>query len=380
MGLCEELMKTMQRRTETAPVSLTPPVSAAQAVVLPISQPSKPAAAPSTEIMAKLRALAETKGYAPPPVDDLSASATRLPTVVSVSEEPRESPPPEPRVIRTDTGRKKTITICEGCGRELNRPGRHKCKGRIDEQPPKAPAQAPAKPIPEPIPAAPPANRGKVNAFIVDGDRVKVFFSDAGPFETVTRAEAGRRWPSEWRAWIAATSRPSQPEPKPESEARPKREQTAAELVANLEPPTPPPDPKPKTQPAAREPEPKEAALPSAPTGPSTSPGHDRLMFLVMFDVLFERLPPDGLDILHLPDLLAPLCDAVARENQIEYWASVDYGKGPSQLAAKLDRYLVANASKLGRAVIICDSDSPETRAVKDVLKRRARAVLRGRA
>lgn len=83
-------------------------------------------------------------------------------------------------------------------------------------------------------------------------------------------------------------------------------------------------------------------------------------------------------EVIEFSNFIDPFCQAVARENQVEYWSLVDYGKSPGFLASKVERFLSENLSELAGIVITADSDSPEFRACKEVLKRSASTIIQG--
>jgi hypothetical protein len=80
--------------------------------------------------------------------------------------------------------------------------------------------------------------------------------------------------------------------------------------------------------------------------------------------------------IVRLCDLIPPMCEAIAKENQVEYWNVLDYAKGPAYLAAKLERYILAD--KLDCEAVVVDSRTSEGKACLDVLMRHAGFVVRG--
>jgi hypothetical protein len=97
------------------------------------------------------------------------------------------------------------------------------------------------------------------------------------------------------------------------------------------------------------------------------------LGYMLLLDALFERT---GVAVpLHFGDLIAPLAEAVAKENQQEHWGAVEFGRGGPLLAAKLERWLRENKPT---GVIVADSSTAELRAVKEVLKRHAKIVIQG--
>jgi hypothetical protein len=80
--------------------------------------------------------------------------------------------------------------------------------------------------------------------------------------------------------------------------------------------------------------------------------------------------------IVRLCDLISPMCEDIAKENQVEYWNVLDYAKGPAYLAAKLERYILAD--KLDCEAVVVDSRTSEGKACLDVLMRHAGFVVRG--
>jgi hypothetical protein len=74
-------------------------------------------------------------------------------------------------------------------------------------------------------------------------------------------------------------------------------------------------------------------------------------------------------------DIVAPLAAAVAKENNQEHWGAVEFGRGGPLLAAKLEKWLVATSPA---GVILADSNTPELRAVKEVLKKYAKVIIQG--
>jgi hypothetical protein len=97
----------------------------------------------------------------------------------------------------------------------------------------------------------------------------------------------------------------------------------------------------------------------------------------LIFDALFERgvaWPGWGVVVL-FTDIVAPLAAAVAKENNQEHWGAVEFGRGGPLLAAKLEKWLVATSPA---GVILADSNTPELRAVKEVLKKYAKVIIQG--
>ena len=95
--------------------------------------------------------------------------------------------------------------------------------------------------------------------------------------------------------------------------------------------------------------------------------------FILILDALFEK-NMNGAPLL-FSDIIGPLADAVAKENNVGHWGAVDYAKGGPLLAVKLGWWLEATKPQ---GIILADSSTPELRAVKEVLKRAARAVIQG--
>jgi hypothetical protein len=95
--------------------------------------------------------------------------------------------------------------------------------------------------------------------------------------------------------------------------------------------------------------------------------------FILILDALFEK-NTNGVPLL-FTDIIGPLADAVAKENNVGHWGAVDYAKGGPLLAVKLGKWLEATKPQ---GIILADSSTPELRAVKEVLKRAARAVIQG--
>lgn len=95
--------------------------------------------------------------------------------------------------------------------------------------------------------------------------------------------------------------------------------------------------------------------------------------FVLFIDCLFsERL----IQPVHaFEGMIKPLGDAVARENQVPHWSTVDYGKGPGLLASKLERYLKAEKPT---GAIVVDSSTAEARACLPVLKMNSDHIVFG--
>lgn len=94
--------------------------------------------------------------------------------------------------------------------------------------------------------------------------------------------------------------------------------------------------------------------------------------FVLMLDVLFEKNA--GIQPQLFADIIAPLCEAVSKENNALHWGAVDFGKGGPLLAAKVQRWLRETKPT---GIILADSSTPELRACKEVLKRAAITVVR---
>jgi hypothetical protein len=101
---------------------------------------------------------------------------------------------------------------------------------------------------------------------------------------------------------------------------------------------------------------------------PATSDG-----YLLLIDAIYEAA--DDTDIVYLGDIVAPLCEAVARENRVEQWQLVEYARGPGFLAQKLEKWIVEEGVE---GAVYLDSMTAEGKACKEVLRRHARAVIQG--
>lgn len=87
-------------------------------------------------------------------------------------------------------------------------------------------------------------------------------------------------------------------------------------------------------------------------------------------------------DVVQLTDLIAPIADAVASSHRckehpqgVEHFGLIEFGDGKAELAAATARYLDKTPFK---GVLVVDGSSAEGMAVKDVLIRRADAIIRG--
>jgi len=120
----------------------------------------------------------------------------------------------------------------------------------------------------------------------------------------------------------------------------------------------------------------QQQVLDSNADAPEHAPGRSLSVsvgFILILDALFEK-NMNGAPLL-FSDIIGPLADAVAKENNVGHWGAVDYAKGGPLLAVKLGRWLEATKPQ---GIILADSSTPELRAVKEVLKRAARAVIQG--
>jgi len=95
--------------------------------------------------------------------------------------------------------------------------------------------------------------------------------------------------------------------------------------------------------------------------------------YLLLIDAIYEAA--DDTDIVYLGDIVAPLCEAVARENRVEQWQLVEYARGPGFLAQKLEKWIVEEGIE---GAVYLDSMTAEGKACKEVLRRHARAVIQG--
>lgn len=91
-------------------------------------------------------------------------------------------------------------------------------------------------------------------------------------------------------------------------------------------------------------------------------------------DTVLEK-KSDQIQITHFSDIILPLCDMVASENQTENWNTIQYAVGPGLLSRKLENYLQKN---MPTGILLADSSTPECRACKEVLKKYARNILQG--
>jgi len=107
-----------------------------------------------------------------------------------------------------------------------------------------------------------------------------------------------------------------------------------------------------------------------APAAPAAAPPEH--YYLLLLDAIFERttLSPQ-----HFSTIIAPLADAVAKENNQPHWNAVEYGRGPALLAAKLEAWI---KTQRPRGTLLADSSTPEVKACKEVLRRYATDVIQG--
>lgn len=97
-------------------------------------------------------------------------------------------------------------------------------------------------------------------------------------------------------------------------------------------------------------------------------------LFDVVFDALFEKA--DGLGLVRLETILDQIEKDLAKETKVPHWTLIEYNKGPGMLAA-LFEYWIKKVPPRG-IVVLADSSSAGTRAVKDILRRYARTVIQG--
>jgi hypothetical protein len=97
--------------------------------------------------------------------------------------------------------------------------------------------------------------------------------------------------------------------------------------------------------------------------------------FVLLLDAVLERSNYPADSVHHFSDIIAPICDAVAKENQAGHWKSIDYGKGSGYLSLRMERWLEQNDIV---GVLLADNSTPELKACKEVLKRRALSIIQG--
>jgi len=125
-----------------------------------------------------------------------------------------------------------------------------------------------------------------------------------------------------------------------------------------------PPETPPQEKPEAKD----------ADTDMSNTERSEKRGFVLLIDCLYEAAEED-VEIVYLGDIVAPMGEAVAKENKVVHWQVVEYARGPGFLAAKLEEYLVSTGVD---GVMYLDSMTPEGKACKETLRRHARAVIQG--
>ena len=80
-------------------------------------------------------------------------------------------------------------------------------------------------------------------------------------------------------------------------------------------------------------------------------------------------------DFSYLIEFLKPVTDAIEKENNVEHWSLIDYGKGCGILTTRLERYI---KKEKPAGIVYLDSSTKEGQACKEVLKRHARRVVQG--
>jgi len=149
--------------------------------------------------------------------------------------------------------------------------------------------------------------------------------------------------------------------------------------------PEPAPAPEPEPAPAP-EPEPERPAAPEPAPTPSARHIEDLTAgnvtersalegYVLFLDVLFEKNEFDANGLKHFSDIVHPLAEMVARENRVPHWGTVEYNRGGSLLASKLEGW-IKHVNPVG--VILADGSTPECRACKEVLKRYAKVIVQG--
>jgi hypothetical protein len=164
-----------------------------------------------------------------------------------------------------------------------------------------------------------------------------------------------------------------------------------AKIAQPAEPPAPAPADPPAAEPAPVQKQPPREAL--APTGslkpdpvpapdpeppaPVTAPQELQvpLGYMLIIDAVFEACELPGVQTMRFETIIQPLADAVAKENQVEHWATVPYAQGGPLLAAKLERW-INKINPVG--IILADSRSHEVRACFQVLKFKAHTIIQG--
>lgn len=102
--------------------------------------------------------------------------------------------------------------------------------------------------------------------------------------------------------------------------------------------------------------------------------------FVVMFDAVYAKNETLANGVKHLGDMVKPLADIVAKDNEVEHWGLVEFHRGGPMLAAKFERLLDAfeEQGQPMTGVILADSRTKEAQALRDVLIRRAGVVVQG--
>lgn len=87
-------------------------------------------------------------------------------------------------------------------------------------------------------------------------------------------------------------------------------------------------------------------------------------------------------EVVQLTDLVSPIADAIAKSHRckehpqgVDHFGLIEFGEGKAELAAATARYLDKTPFV---GVLVVDGSSAEGNAVKDVLLRRADAIIRG--
>lgn len=80
-------------------------------------------------------------------------------------------------------------------------------------------------------------------------------------------------------------------------------------------------------------------------------------------------------DYIYLVDFLLPITDAIEKEQKVEHWRLLEYGKDCDMLAHKLELYI---EYKRPAGIVYLDSSTKEGRACKEVLRKHAVKVVQG--
>lgn len=97
---------------------------------------------------------------------------------------------------------------------------------------------------------------------------------------------------------------------------------------------------------------------------------------VVIMDALFRT--HQNIEPVQLIDLLQPMIERVCTDNDKPHIGLIQYAEGYSMLARLLDEELPGLIKKHGQLVILADSWTKETQAVKEVLYRHASAIIQG--